>query len=111
MDHAINPLTLDAVRTALDAATLRHAVHAHNLANVNTPGYQAMAVEYEAALGNVDGAAGVASEGQVVDSGTPVNLALEVAEMTGNSLRYQSLVRLLNRQLAIASIALNDGKR
>jgi flagellar basal-body rod protein FlgB len=39
-----------AVHRAMDAATLRHRVYAHNLANVNTPGYKRKDVLFEQLL-------------------------------------------------------------
>lgn len=38
--------------SALDGLAMRQQVHAENLANVNTPGYQAKTVEFERVLGS-----------------------------------------------------------
>ena len=110
MDNAVDPITTTLVRHALDAAVARQAVHAHNIANANTPGYRAKAVSFQAAV-DIEAARTQAPEPVLHDTHQPVNLASEVAAMAENSLQYQSLVRLLNRHLSIAAIALNDGRR
>jgi flagellar basal-body rod protein FlgB len=113
MDTAVNPITTALVSQALDQAVARHAVHAHNIANAHTPGYKARAVSFQAALSQAGLAATQPDSAApaVRDTGAAVNVAAEVAALAENSLQYQSLVRLLNRQISIAAIALNDGKR
>ena len=105
MDSPIDPITLTQVRSALDAALVRHSVHAHNLANAQTPGFRARAVSFQESFDRA------AQEPVLQATSAPVNTATEVAAMAENTLQYQALVRLLNRELSIAAIALNDGKR
>lgn len=47
---ALFPRQIGVLQRGLEAASLRQAVLAHNLANVNTPGYRAQAVRFEDAL-------------------------------------------------------------
>ncbi len=105
MDSPIDPITLTQVRSALDAAQVRHSVHAHNLANAQTPGFRARTVSFQDSFDRA------AQEPVLQATNAPVNTATEVAAMAENTLQYQALVRLLNRELSIAAIALNDGKR
>lgn len=44
------PRQIDILARSLEAASLRQAALAHNVANVNTPGYKALAVSFEGAL-------------------------------------------------------------
>jgi flagellar basal-body rod protein FlgB len=44
------PSQLGLLSQLLDATEMRHRVISQNIANVNTPGYQARVVEFEAAL-------------------------------------------------------------
>jgi flagellar basal-body rod protein FlgB len=105
MDSPIDPITLTQVRGALDAALVRHSVHAHNLANAQTPGFRARTVSFQDSFDRA------AQEPVLQATNAPVNTATEVAAMAENTLQFQALVRLLNRELSIAAIALNDGTR
>jgi flagellar basal-body rod protein FlgB len=112
MDHLVNPITTALVQQALDQAMVRHAVHAHNIANAHTPGYRAKAVAFQAALDVAAGPPAAAAAGPTAapllqDTGAAVNIAAEAAALAENTLHYQSLVRLLNRQLSLTMIALN----
>jgi flagellar basal-body rod protein FlgB len=118
MDNVVNPITTALVQQALDQAVARHAVHAHNIANAHTPGYRARAVSFQSALALEAGRttqAGAMPAGTAAavlrDTGAAVNVASEAAALAENTLNYQALVRMLNRQISIAAIALNDGKR
>jgi flagellar basal-body rod protein FlgB len=125
MDHLVNPITTALVQQALDQAMVRHGVHAHNIANAHTPGYQAKTVSFQAALDLAAAApagssAGGSAAGSTItgapvpvlqDTGAAVNLAQEAAALAENTLHYQTLVRMLNRHLSLATIALNDGRR
>jgi flagellar basal body rod protein FlgB len=110
MESPIDPVTTNLLSQALDNAVSRHAVHAHNLANASTPGFRAKAVRFEQAFEH-EASRLQAPAHHVVETDAPVNLATEVAGMTENSLQYQSLVKLLNRHLSLAGIAMNEGKR
>jgi flagellar basal-body rod protein FlgB len=110
MESPIDPVTTSLLSNALDTAVARQAVHAHNLANVSTPGFRAKALRFEQAFEHETTRAQAAAL-QVIETDAPVNLAAEVAGLSENSLQYQALVRLLNRHLSMASIAMNEGKR
>jgi flagellar basal-body rod protein FlgB len=47
---AMFPQVVSTMESAMKAAVLRHQVVAHNLANVNVPGYKAAAVSFEEEL-------------------------------------------------------------
>lgn len=47
---ALFPRQIDILQRGLEAASLRQAALAHNLANVNTPGFKAQAVSFEGVL-------------------------------------------------------------
>jgi flagellar basal-body rod protein FlgB len=119
----IEPTTLALVSKALNAAVMRQAVHAHNIANANTEGFSPAKVSFEAQLSQVRDALGRGdrlseadlrdSVASVVDApaGTRVELDTEVAALAHNSLHYQALVKALDRQLSMMSLAVSDGKR
>jgi len=126
MSHEIEGATLGVLRLALDAATLRHQVIAHNIANANSAGHVPLRVSFDeqfeavraqlARSGTVDARLVAAPRGALVAQGTPgavapVALDMEVAELARNTLQYQALVRGVGRYLSIISVAVTEGKR
>ncbi len=110
----------DYLIAGLKAASLRGAVIANNVANLETPGYRRRDVEFETML------ADAISKGngtditdieprifrplntQVNSNGNDVNIEMEVGQMIKNSARYKTYMRLLAKlysqmQLAIQS--------
>lgn len=90
----------------MDAAVTRQKVIAKNLANVDTPGYRAKDVTFSrdlsrALAGGGDLAPGgmtietVERDGPANADGNTVDLDREIAEMSSNSLAYQTLVTLV----------------
>lgn len=120
-------ITVAMARLALDAASLRHQAIAHNIANVNTPGFAPVRVDFErqmetvrAALrdgGQVNGAmlAGVhpvlTRGAPALDADRTALLDLEVADMAQNTVQYEALMKALGKHLAILHSAVNEGKR
>ncbi|MFL6573100.1 MAG: flagellar basal body rod protein FlgB [Burkholderiales bacterium] len=115
--------TSDLVLRALDAAVVRHAVHAANIANASVEGYQPLRVEFEdqlaaarsALVGRDDAAAQRAAaslEPQVVPEAEaqPVQLDREVALMMENSVRYQALLSALGKNAAMLRLAIREGR-
>jgi flagellar basal-body rod protein FlgB len=119
IDNSVSAL----VSLALDATTLRQQTIAHNIANVNTPGYQAIGVSFESRLdqvrqslqqGRLVGAADLGSQlrptVETQDGSGAVALEMEIAKLSENSLQHQTLLKVLSRHYAILSSAINDGK-
>lgn len=86
--------------SALDALSMRQRVIAHNIANVQTPGFQASRVSFEDALASAvrDGGGRVEATVQrslepTREDGNNVNLDTEVVSNTDTSLRYQLATR------------------
>jgi flagellar basal-body rod protein FlgB len=122
MSEPIASVTVELVRRALDAAILRHQAIATNIANANIPGYRSQQVDFEAQLeaarfqlrdGQPLTAASLAGLGARLAPAPagPVALDLETAALTENTLRYQTLLKVLGKQLSITSAAINQGKR
>jgi flagellar basal-body rod protein FlgB len=125
MQNGVEAMTGTALTLALDAATMRHQVHAANIANAGIAGYKAQRLNFDAQVHQGLQAARASGQGQAgsqvsiriepdlgVD-GQPhsVQLDVEVAAMSQNSVHYQTLVRALNRQLSILASAVSEGKR
>jgi flagellar basal-body rod protein FlgB len=100
---------IDTLGRVLDTAALRHKVIAQNVANVNTPGYRRLAVEFEDELGKVLGAGGtagdvapkvvVADQAERVDGNT-VDLDREMGDLTKNGLLYQAAAQIVASRMA-----------
>jgi flagellar basal-body rod protein FlgB len=96
----------------LDVAALRHDVIAQNVANVNTPGYRSMDVNFEDALRERLAANEhapmqgirpeiVASPGGVDrNDGNNVDVDQEMARLQKNSLYYKAYLQILTNELA-----------
>ncbi len=115
-----------ALKKTLDATAMRQRAHAQNIANVETPGYQRMAVRFEEDLREVlKGDAGtllredprhmsVGGGASAIENLSPrplrekpaadgpgingVNVDLEMAEMAETQLRYLASLELLKRR-------------
>ena len=121
-----NSATVEMVRSALGAATLKQAVHAHNIANANVEGFTPSKVRFEEQLGIIRDKL---SRGELVSmneiSPVPeslfevdmdqnqgkVALDTEVAELSKNALQYQALVKVLSRHLSLTATAIGTGGR
>lgn len=127
MINAIDSTTTTLLVAALDAASLRHQTIATNIANATVPGFVPRQVsfgeQWEAAreslrtTGQVNPATLGALEVQVqpvLDRfGAPaeVRLDAEVAEMAGNAVNYQALLKGLSRHMSLLMMAASDGKK
>ncbi|MGD0440419.1 MAG: flagellar basal body protein [Acidimicrobiales bacterium] len=106
--EAINVLNF-----ALDAIQERQQVIANNIANENTPGFQAQVVSFEQSLANAVADGGGASatitpEGlPSATNGNNVSLPAELALETQTNLENQSVANSLNSEFAILSTAVS----
>jgi flagellar basal-body rod protein FlgB len=112
-------------KLALDAASMRHATIANNIANAATPGYQPLQVNFEqqlTALGATSTApiskstlAGVqpfVEPAPVSDkSGAAVMVDMEMVKLAQNTLLYQAILGGLGKKLGVLSAVINGGKR
>lgn len=109
---------------ALDAAQMRQQAIANNIANATTPGYRPMSVRFEEQLasqretlargGNVSLASLSDFRPTLLTSSNPdetVALDDQVAQLSGNVLHHQVLLRALNKHFALMGLAINEGKR
>jgi flagellar basal-body rod protein FlgB len=99
----------DLLNKLLDVAVLRHQVIAHNVANVNTPGYHRLEVSFEDQLEQVLHSGGnvkqvqpqvhEATGGNMRADGNNVDIDDEMGLMTKNNLLYSACTQLLNHHL------------
>lgn len=100
----------DGLARLMDASDLRHRVISHNLANVNTPGYHRMDVDFEQALAQHMREANPGSEMpqptvfeeqglQARTDGNNVDIDREIGELNRNAMLFQTYSQLLAVQL------------
>lgn len=108
----------------LRASNLRHGVIASNIANVDTPGYQARDVKFDAALDEATIELRSTQAGHMAPAGQPaggsvqtdarqpwgdrnnVELDMEVAKMTENAVYFQAATTLLTKNIQMYKAAL-----
>ena len=127
MTQGLEAITTATLALALDAASMRQQAIASNIANAGTEGYVPLRLNFEAQLdevrrtvrerGSADPFALAAVRLQlepVLDAnGAPakVQLDAEMASLSENAVRYQSLAKGLSRHFAILSSAVGDGRK
>ncbi len=104
---AVSDLTMGAVEYAVRGLTQRADVRAHNVANVNTPGFRAQRVEFEAALtralasGSPEaaGAPVVRADANLPNAlGNTVSLEGELTGMMKDNLLREAMVNAFNHK-------------
>jgi flagellar basal-body rod protein FlgB len=114
---SVEALTTRALTLALDAGSMRHRVIATNIANANTPGYQALRVRFEALLDAGTAAAPTpalrthAEPVQETSWRAGVALDAEAAALAENTVHQQALLRTLQRHLETLATAVSEGRR
>jgi len=116
------------VALALDAATVKHAAMAQNIANANNEGYRAAQVDFDSQVamfrdqllaGGNDAAAKRAVESlraglHVTDApdaeAAKVAIDVEVVKMTQNTLHYQALLTARGKLAAFMRMAVSGGR-
>jgi len=120
MVSAIEGNTKAMLSMALDATAMRQQAIAQNIANANTPGYQALDVSFEDQLSDVremleqgQGATSAALAGHRPSlvlaggaNGGGVSLEMELAKLSENTLHQQVLLKMLNTHYAVMNSAL-----
>ena len=113
-------------QAALDGLTLRQELVGRNLSNVDTPGYQALAVNFESALERAQNRlqpvnlqttrpahlaaparqsalmqVGLRTGGSQRADGNNVDVDLELSQMAETGIRYQALTQLISKKLLL----------
>ena len=95
--------TYDLIKIGLDATDLRSKAIAHNIANINTPGYKRRYVSFEETLNSatpkieqkIDNSTSMRQDGNNVD------LEVEKVNQAATSLQYNALVTLANSKISM----------
>ncbi len=123
ISQAIFPKVVQYLERGLDASSLRNAVLADNLANVDTPGFKRSDVSFEGLLEEETRKAGKLGTQEwkpqvVVDTNTSmrqdgnnVDVDAEMTNLAENSIYYEALVKQLTSQFAMLRSAITEGRR
>lgn len=120
----------------LDAAAMRQRVTAHNIANINTPGFQGSRVSFEEELSwwlqqqkgsqsklrvthslHLGGPQGlpeptvVGTAGAMRPDGNTVDIDSEQITLAANLIKYQALTRQASEQFARMRYVVTEGRR
>ena len=111
-----------ALERAIEGAGKRHQALAANIANVNTPGYQRVDVDFHsalsAALGSGESAdavhavkfsAQVDASGATRADGSTVDIESESAKLAANALEQQAAVQIAHARIGILKAAMGVG--
>jgi len=91
--------TFENLQRAMDIATKKQAVLAHNIANIDTPGFEPL--DFDEVLGKAV---------KRID-GRPLVLEQELAALTENSIRYSAYVKLLSSKINVMRAVATQGRR
>jgi flagellar basal-body rod protein FlgB len=134
MANGIFDRTIGSISQSLDLRQLKQNVTSSNIANADTPGYKAKAVEFEQefreALGTTDDLRmsgdnprhivpreGDPIEAEVYDNpngiesldGNTVNRAEEMANLAENQILYNSSIEMMRKKLGMLRYAITEG--
>jgi len=109
---------VDIIGVGIKAESLRQKTIANNVANLQTPGYSRVDVNFqdllakalESGSGDLSDVEAVTYQPQntaVKSNGNDVSLETEVGEMVKNNLRHKAYVRLLQKKYQQIDLAMN----
>lgn len=125
MTDFFSDVTTMALTKSLDGVAMRHRVIANNIANAETPGFTRSDVSFEEQLkqalaSGIDDEASVErispetvpdSTSQTRPDGNNVSIDKEMADLTKNSLSYETLTQLTNLKFSMLKQAITEGRR
>ena len=115
MSGLLSDLATNAIYQAMQGSWTEQQAVANNIANVNTPGYQAEDVNFESSLAQAISAgdpsqmqvATTLSTGPAQQNGNNVNLANEMVESQKANMQFQTMVDAMNAKFQLLSTAIN----
>lgn len=131
--------TTRALNASMNMRQLRHSIVSANIANAETPGYQAKKVDFEGALERAlrienlrrtgqfsdehfpTGGVGATGrirpdiyenpDGNINNDGNTVDLEREMSLLAENQILYRASTQLINKKLAALKYAISEGGR
>lgn len=128
--------TLDAISKSLDMRSQRQNIISANIANAETPGYQAKRIDFEESLaaaldlddapmtrtnpkhltsggdiGNVEAEIYNDPNNVVREDGNTVDRDAEMFALAENQIQYNAAIELLKRKIGLLKYSINEGSR
>jgi flagellar basal-body rod protein FlgB len=125
-DSITSDATIQAAQNALNGLTKKQEVIGQNLANIDTPGYQAQAVDFETTLNNAINGTGrlrlitnnsahmdsASNQGDIIQissrkggteraDGNNVDIDVELVDMTETVVNYQAMVQAIAKKFSL----------
>ena len=109
--------TVNLIGKLMDVGALRHKVIAHNIANVNTPGFKKSEVQFESALqkamakGHIDSAQRISPmvvlsrAAPLRNDGNNVDVDKEIGQLGKNTLLFNTYSSILSRKFKMLKSA------
>ncbi len=119
MSQLFSDTTMQTLEFALRGVSERQRTTAHNIANVNTPGFRSGRVSFESELADaLSKGTGVGSlEAKHIRANTPINtrgndvqLEEETHDLITAGIQYESLVNALNYKIGSLRTAIGGGQ-
>jgi flagellar basal-body rod protein FlgB len=105
------------VEKALGIRAFYHKLIAGNISNVDTPGYREKDIDFKAELQRklespADVRVSERSDGDGLNTidGNTVNIEKQMVKLTENTLMYNTLVQIINKNFTILRYAVRDGR-
>ena len=112
-------MSVGLINKALEGLTVRQNYLAQNVANANTPDYQAVSVSFEQALkeasltGSMDAISNVNPKTSLRATSalsSELRVDLELAESAATALRYSALIDVMGRQMSLTRAVIQGGQ-
>lgn len=112
----VGDVTTAGIHAALRALDERRAAHEANLANIETPGYQARSVQFEDQLRRAldHGSTAISPDVEISRqpgraNGNNVDVAHEMVTLTETALTQELLIRAMNDKFGLVRTAVGNG--
>jgi len=102
---SLNSLIVDSISRELDVCALRHEAYSANIANASVPGYERLEVMTSSPV-NV----GAMPSAQLLHTHDAVKLDQEMAKLSKNAVRYETLLTAYQQTTSILNLAIKEGK-
>ena len=100
-----NSSVVESISRELDACALRHEAYSANIANASVPGYERL--EVAAALSTTPE---ISTPAQLIHTHDAVKLDQEMAGLSKNAVRYETLLTAYQQTAGILNLAIKEGR-
>ncbi len=126
----IEDITIASLEKALACTSIKHKAILNNIANVNTPGYKRVDVNFKSQLASILKDSNILNSSEFINKlksiepeiisqentslrndGNNVDIDKEMAVMAKNTMEYEYYVSLLAKKFNIIKLVVNEGRK